>query len=129
MNKLRDGCDGCNGENDTAKTAVAIVATVAEKDRQHDLPHPPSPSKNPQSLRWLWAEDYAQRTPANKLLTTPVFKVCIHTANRKTGRGFRRSRIPPRRAHDTLQPQDESIIVGYYTSAEVLPRSYSSCTI
>ncbi len=29
---------------------------------------------------------------------------------------------PPRRAHDTLQPQDESIIVGYYTSAEVLPR-------
>ena len=24
---------------------------------------------------------------------------------------------PPRRAHDTLQPQDESIIVGYYTSA------------
>ena len=27
--------------------------------------------------------------------------------------------IPPRRAHDTLQPQDESIIVGYYTSAEV----------
>jgi len=130
MNKLRDGCDGCNGENDTAKTAVAIVATVAEKDRQHDLPHPPSPSKNPQSLRWLWAEDYAQRTPANKLLTTPVFKVCIHTANRKTGRGFRRSRIPPRRAHDTLQPQDESIIVGYYTSAEVplrkLPRPAQS---
>ena len=83
---------------------------------------PPSPSKNPQSLRWLWAEDYAQRTPANKLLTTPVFAVCIHTASRKTGRGFRRSRIPPRRAHDTLQPQDESIIVGYYTSAEVPPR-------
>ena len=31
------------------------------------------------------------------------------------------SRTPPRRAHDTLQPQDESIIVGYYTSAEVHP--------
>ena len=30
--------------------------------------------------------------------------------------------IPPRRAHDTLQPQDESIIVGYYTSAEVHPQ-------
>ena len=30
--------------------------------------------------------------------------------------------VPPRRAHDTLQPQDESIIVGYYTSAEVPPR-------
>ena len=29
---------------------------------------------------------------------------------------------PPRRAHDTLQPQDESIIVGYYTSAEVHPQ-------
>jgi len=30
--------------------------------------------------------------------------------------------VPPRRAHDTLQPQDESIIVSYYTSAEVPPR-------
>ena len=83
---------------------------------------PPSPSKNPQSLRWMWAKDYAQELSANKLPTTPVFKVCIDTANRKTGRGFRRSRIPSRRAHDTLQPQDESIIVGYYTSAEVPPR-------
>ena len=57
-------------------------------------------------------------------------RMFIHTANRKTGRGFRRSRIPPRRAHDTLQPQDESIIVGYYTSAEVplrkLPRPAQS---
>ena len=120
-NKPRDGCDGCNGKSDTAKTTVAIVATVAEEIRQHDLPRPPSPSKNPQSLRWMWAEDYAQEPPANKLLTTSVFAVCIHTANCKTGRGFRRSRIPPRRAHDTLQPQDESIIVGYYTSAEVPP--------
>ena len=32
------------------------------------------------------------------------------------------SRIPPRRAHDTLQPQDENITVGYYTSAEVHPQ-------
>ena len=30
--------------------------------------------------------------------------------------------VPPRRAHGTLQPQDESVIVGYYTSAEVHPR-------
>ena len=30
---------------------------------------------------------------------------------------------PPRRAHGTLQPQDESVIVGYYTSAEVFPRN------
>ena len=29
---------------------------------------------------------------------------------------------PPRRAHDTLQPKDESIIVGYYTSAGSAPR-------
>lgn len=34
----------------------------------------PSPSKNPQSLRWMWAEDYAQEMPANKLLTTPVLR-------------------------------------------------------
>ena len=122
-NKPRNGCDGCNGEQDTAKTTVAIVATVAEEGRQHDLSHLPSPSKNPQTLRWMWAEDYAQRTPTNKLLPTPVFAVCIHTANRKTGRGFRRSRTPPRRAHDTLQPQDESIIVGYYTSAGSAPWS------
>ena len=119
MNKPRDGC---NGKNDTVKTAVAIVATVAEKDRQHDLSRPSSPSKTPLSLRWMWAEDYAQELSANKLLTTLVFAVCIDTANRKTGRGIRRCRTPPRRANDTLQPQDESIIVGYYTSAEVLPR-------
>src|SRR5699024_11737292 len=31
----------------------------------------------------------------------------------------RRSRNPPRRAHGTLQPPAESVIVGYYTSAEV----------
>ena len=73
----------------------------------------------------MWAEDYAQELSANNLLSTPVFAVCIHTASRKTGRGIRRCRIPPRRAHDTLQPQDESIIVGYYTSAEVLSLSYS----
>ena len=71
----------------------------------------------------MWAKDYAQELSANKLLPTPVFAVCIHTANRKTGRGFRRSRIPSRRAHDTLQPQDESIIVGYYTFAKVSLRN------
>ena len=32
---------------------------------------------------------------------------------------------PPRRAHDTLQPQDESIIVGYYTFAKVSLRTAS----
>ena len=79
MNNLRDGCDGCNGENNTTKTTVAIVATVAEKGLQHDLSLSPSPSKNPQSLRWMWADDYAQELSANKLLATLVFAVCIHT--------------------------------------------------
>ena len=73
-NKPRDGCDGCDGKSDTAKTTVAIVATVAEKGRQHDLSRPLSPSKTPLSLRWMWAKDYAQRMPANKLLTTPVLR-------------------------------------------------------
>ena len=50
----------------------------------------------PQSLRWMWAEDYAQELSANNLLSTPVFAVCIDTASRKTGRGIRRCRIPPR---------------------------------
>jgi hypothetical protein len=66
--------------------------------------------------------DYEQFHVARKPPDTPFFSVCIDTANRKTGRGIRRCRIPLGRAHDTLQPQDESIIVGYYTSAEVLPR-------
>ena len=35
---------------------------------------PPSPSKNPQSLRWMWADDYEQNLSANKLLTTPVLR-------------------------------------------------------
>ena len=86
LNKTRDGCDGCNGKNDTAKTAVAIVATVAEEGRQHNLPRLPSPSKNPQSLRWMWAEDYVQELSVNKLLTTPAFAVCMDTAHRKTGK-------------------------------------------
>ena len=80
----------------------------------------------------MWAEDYAQRASANKLLPTPVFAVCIDTANRKTGSGIRRCRIPhapPRRAHDTLQPQDESIIVGY-SLVDVLPTlSAGECLI
>ena len=37
--------------------------------------------------------------------------------------------VPPRRAHGTLQPQDESVIVGYYTSAEVPPLASFSIKI
>ena len=50
-----------------------------------------------------------------------ILRLWVSPASRKRRRGSRRSRIPPRRAHDTLQAQDESIIVGYYTSAEVHP--------
>ena len=36
---------------------------------------------------------------------------------------------PLGRAHGTLQPQDESVIVGYYTSAEVSPCNLHSSKI
>ena len=55
--------------------------------------------------------------------TRRILRLRVVPCKPKKTVGFRRSRIPPRRAHDTLQPQDESIIVGYYTSAEVLPES------
>ena len=54
---------------------------------------------------------------AERLSVTPWILQSGYYLHASHGRGFRRSRIPPRRAHDTLQPQDESIIVGYYTSA------------
>ena len=60
---------------------------------------------------------------AERLSGTPIFAVWVPGANHKIGRGFRRSRIPTRRAHGTLQPQDESIIVGYYTFAKVSLRT------
>ena len=41
---------------------------------------------------------------ANEQPPTPIFAVWVPGANHKIGRGFRRSRIPPRRAHGTLQP-------------------------
>ena len=78
----------------------------------------------------MWAGDYAQELSANKLLATLVFAVCIHTL--QTAKPAEASADaaypprPPRRAHDTLQPQDESIIVSYYTSAEVLPEATRS---
>ena len=46
---------------------------------------------------------------------------CCVEHTRKAGR-LPQEPHPPRRAHDTLQPQDESIIVGYYTSAGSAPR-------
>jgi len=42
----------------------------------------------------MWADDYAQELSANKLLTTLVFAVCIHTANRKTGKASAEAAYP-----------------------------------
>ena len=95
-------------------------------------PHPSSPSKNPQIWRWLrpgkstgFSRPVGGGMEANTLAKSPpvtrILRLWVSPASRKRRRGSRRSRTPPRRAHDTLQPQDESIIVGYYTSAEVHP--------
>ena len=42
----------------------------------------------------MWADDYAQELSANKLLTTLVFAVCIHTASRKTGKASAEAAYP-----------------------------------
>ena len=43
-------------------------------------------------------------TVAGRLTATPYFEDVGYLQAEKDGRGFRRSRIPPRRAHGTLQP-------------------------
>ena len=107
-----------------------VAGGQGELDGSIRSPHPSSPSKNPQIWRWLrpgesggfsrpvgggiGANAVVKRTPVTRIL-----RLWVSPASRKRRRGSRRSRTPPRRAHDTLQPQDESIIVGYYTSAEV----------
>ena len=60
---------------------------------------------------------------AERLTVTLRLRMWVLLTSRKRRQGILRCRIPPRRAHDTLQPQDESIIVGYYTSAEVFPQN------
>ena len=70
----------------------------------------------------LWAAEWKQTQLRKERRSHRILRLWVSPANRKRRRGSRRSRIPPRRAHDTLQPQDESIIVGYYTSAEVHPQ-------
>ncbi len=81
---------------------------------------PPSPSENPQILRWMRAAIMSKFMLRGSGRTRRILRLRVVPCKPKKTVGFRRSRIPPRRAHDTLQPQDESIIVGYYTSAEVL---------
>ena len=53
---------------------------------------------------------------------TPHFEAVGITCKPKKAARLPQEPYSPRRAHDTLQPQDESIIVGYYTSAEVHPQ-------
>ena len=85
----------------------------------------PSSSKKTQILRWMWAEDCEQIRFANKRLSTLLLRIVATPSKlKKNGGGIRRCFIPPRISHDTLQPQNESIIVGYYTSAEVFPKRY-----
>ena len=69
----------------------------------------------------LWAAEWKQTQLRKERRSHRILRLWVSPASRKRRRGSRRSRTPPRRAHDTLQPQDESIIVGYYTSAEVHP--------
>ena len=69
-----------------------------------------------------WAAEWKQTQLRKERRSHRVLRLWVSPASRKRRRGSRRSRTPPRRAHDTLQPQDESIIVGYYTSAEVHPQ-------
>ena len=70
-------------------------------------------------IRWIFPnrgrQDCLQEQGCRPHLT------CCVDSTHKPGR-LPQEPQPPRRAHDTLQPQDESIIVGYYTSAEVPPR-------
>ena len=72
----------------------------------------------------LRAADFEQIQIAKNLPAAPVFEVCTDSASRKRGWCFaiplwtpeRSGGVRPRRAHGTLQPQDESVIVDYYTS-------------
>ena len=70
-------------------------------------------------IRWIFPnrgrQDCLQKQECRTHLT------CCVQHTRKAGR-LPQEPHPPRRAHDTLQPQDESIIVGYYTSAGSAPR-------
>ena len=61
---------------------------------------------------------------AERLSVTPYFEDVGTTCKpKKTAKAPAGAAYPPRRAHDTLQPQDESIIVGYYTFAKVSLRN------
>ena len=106
--------------------AAGAVSKIPSQSSQSSQPsHNPKRSPRPRlSIRrlgaglWTAAVQYGS---TETLVSMPLLMMWYIVGN---GQGSRRSRIPPRRAHDTLQPQDESIIVGYYTSAEVFPATY-----
>ncbi len=72
-----------------------------------------------QNLLCLWAAELKQSGLRKGCRSHRILSVWVPHTNRKRRQGIRRCRITPRRAHGTLQPQDESIIVGYYTFAKV----------
>ena len=64
----------------------------------------------------LWAAAWKQIRLRKSCRSRRILRMWVPPASRKRRPGSRRSRMPPRRAHGTLQPKDESVIVGYYTS-------------
>lgn len=83
-----------------------------EMDGREDFPN----------LLCLWAAALKQNLIAERLTVTPwILQSGYYLQATAEASAEAAYPVPPRRAHDTLQPQDESIIVGYYTSAEVLP--------
>ena len=114
---IGDGCDDYFGSGGGIKNTVTIVTTVT-----HPKTHPPSPALNPQIGSRTVDGSGAVREYGNAGVHAAADDV-VHRQQRPRLPQEPHSPFPPRRAHDTLQPQDESIIVGYYTSEEVLPRS------
>ena len=70
-------------------------------------------------IRWIFPNRGRQDCLQKQGCRTHL--ACCVDSTRKPGR-LPQEPHPPRRAHDTLQPKDESIIVDYYTSAGSAPR-------
>ena len=104
------------------KNTVTIVTTVTFPT------HPPSLSDGSQTGRWSareWATPWlwAAAVQHGMCGDDGTHAVVDDTVYRRLRLKLPQEPHPPRRAHGTLQPQDESVIVGYYTSEEVFPRN------
>ena len=64
-------------------------------------------------IRWIFPNRGRQDCLQKQGCRTHL--ACCVDSTRKPGR-LPQEPHPPRRAHGTLQPKDESVIVGYYTS-------------